>query len=311
MSDRADAVTHHDTPFENLKPSILIIILILSITVLVSLLLCLLLRLLNRRCIGRLSPSSATTTTITASSTAAASNHHHHTASHRVSPEAPELSILDSLPLFPYASIKRRSSSVASGDCAVCLSRFEPQDLLRLLPLCCHAFHAQCIDTWLVSNQTCPLCRSSIVATDSDIMKSFSARSSGSFRLEIGSISRRQPPAPDSSSPTERQGSYSFGSFEYVVDEETEVAVNQTHRRSVSDKEAGAQLAQEPSLAADVAGGRSWLRDYVDRFSQSFSSSRAFSGRFFGSCRRSGDFDPEAIRAGEEISEMFSWLSEY
>lgn len=58
------------------------------------------------------------------------------------------------------------SPSSISGDCAICLSPFEPKDQLRHLPLCCHAFHADCIELWLVSNQTCPLCRSPLNASE-------------------------------------------------------------------------------------------------------------------------------------------------
>ncbi|XP_013601805.1 PREDICTED: E3 ubiquitin-protein ligase ATL4-like [Brassica oleracea var. oleracea] len=46
------------------------------------------------------------------------------------------------------------------GDCSICLSPFKPEDRLRHLPLCSHAFHLDCISTWLTSNKTCPLCRS-------------------------------------------------------------------------------------------------------------------------------------------------------
>lgn len=48
-------------------------------------------------------------------------------------------------------------------DCAVCLCEFSELDKLRLLPLCSHAFHIDCIDTWLLSNSTCPLCRGMIL----------------------------------------------------------------------------------------------------------------------------------------------------
>ncbi|KAG9140697.1 hypothetical protein Leryth_006891 [Lithospermum erythrorhizon] len=36
------------------------------------------------------------------------------------------------------------------------------KDKLRLLPTCSHAFHMNCIDTWLLSNSTCPLCRAAL-----------------------------------------------------------------------------------------------------------------------------------------------------
>lgn len=48
------------------------------------------------------------------------------------------------------------------SDCSVCLTQFEDGDALRLLPKCGHAFHATCIDRWLTSHSTCPLCRAGI-----------------------------------------------------------------------------------------------------------------------------------------------------
>lgn len=81
----------------------------------------------------------------------------------------------------------------------------------------------------------------------------------------------------------------------------------------------GPTLSEQQILAAEVAPARgSWLREYVDRLSTSLSSRTASfrgSGRFFtGSSRRSeiagvGDYDLEANRVGEEISELFRWFS--
>ncbi|XP_063783980.1 RING finger protein 44 [Pseudophryne corroboree] len=42
--------------------------------------------------------------------------------------------------------------------CVVCFSDFESRQLLRVLP-CNHEFHAKCVDKWLKSNCTCPICR--------------------------------------------------------------------------------------------------------------------------------------------------------
>ncbi|XP_020208961.1 E3 ubiquitin-protein ligase ATL4 [Cajanus cajan] len=310
------------SPLQNLSPSILIIVTVLAVTVIVSLSLCFLLRYLSRRCLQRFSSSSA------APSAAATPVF---AASRRISPEVPHssASVIDSLPLFTFSSITRRSSAAVAADCAVCLSKFHNHDLLRLLPLCCHAFHAQCIDTWLQNNLTCPLCRSAIVAADSDLAKilrqpSSTAGSSDSFRLEIGNISRRGTEGAAATRGSSRSRSYSIGSFEYLVDDESEVPFSHARRRSVDDAKefpAAAESQNEATLAGEVAGVRSWLKDYMDRFSASISSRTASfrsSGRFFsgaGSSRRSdvvpvaAEYDLEGNRIGEEISEMFRWLS--
>ncbi|XP_027348088.1 E3 ubiquitin-protein ligase Os04g0590900-like [Abrus precatorius] len=47
-------------------------------------------------------------------------------------------------------------------DCSICLSGFQENESVRLLPKCRHAFHLPCIDTWLKSHSSCPLCRASI-----------------------------------------------------------------------------------------------------------------------------------------------------
>ncbi|XP_030499080.2 RING-H2 finger protein ATL47 isoform X3 [Cannabis sativa] len=66
---------------------------------------------------------------------------------------------IDALPVFLYKEIMGLKEPF---DCAVCLCEFSEQDKLRLLPLCSHAFHIDCIDTWLLSNSTCPLCRGTL-----------------------------------------------------------------------------------------------------------------------------------------------------
>ncbi|XP_053977380.1 RING finger protein 44 isoform X2 [Hylaeus anthracinus] len=43
-------------------------------------------------------------------------------------------------------------------NCVVCMCDFEALQSLRVLP-CSHEFHSKCIDKWLKSNRTCPICR--------------------------------------------------------------------------------------------------------------------------------------------------------
>lgn len=46
------------------------------------------------------------------------------------------------------------------GTCAVCLCEFQEGEELRTLPACRHSFHVLCIDVWLYSHSSCPICRS-------------------------------------------------------------------------------------------------------------------------------------------------------
>ncbi|CAI0422096.1 unnamed protein product [Linum tenue] len=72
-----------------------------------------------------------------------------------------EQSIIESIAVFRY---KKEDKLIEGTDCSVCLSEFEEDESLRLLPKCSHAFHIPCIDTWLRSHKNCPLCRAPIVA---------------------------------------------------------------------------------------------------------------------------------------------------
>ncbi|GJN33104.1 hypothetical protein PR202_gb21668 [Eleusine coracana subsp. coracana] len=47
----------------------------------------------------------------------------------------------------------------ALPDCAVCITELAAGETARVLPRCGHAFHVACVDTWLKSHSTCPLCR--------------------------------------------------------------------------------------------------------------------------------------------------------
>jgi E3 ubiquitin-protein ligase ATL6/9/15/31/42/55 len=67
--------------------------------------------------------------------------------------------VLDSFPTMAYADVKAHKAGKGALECAVCLSEFDDDETLRLLPRCAHAFHADCIDAWLASHVTCPVCR--------------------------------------------------------------------------------------------------------------------------------------------------------
>lgn len=310
------------TPSPSPSSSIVIVIIVIASAIIVSATLYLLLRFISRR-YRRASPR---TFSLTSPEDVVAAHDGNSTAGCFDERRDMSNTLLDSLPLFTFGSV---TGNLTGVECAVCLSKFEAQDQLRLLPLCCHAFHARCIDTWLASNLTCPLCRSSVNPTDSEVLSKIlpendirrnGNNNGGSFRIEIGSVSRRH----GRSDSADGRRSYSIGSFEYIVDDGYEVSVDSTHRRGSSectsvDKESlGIPVPAPPgeSLTGEVNAGRSWLRDYVDRLGSFSSRTMSFrsSGRFFsGSSRRSDVVVPiedlEANRIGEEISELFRWLS--
>ncbi|CAJ1854696.1 unnamed protein product [Sphenostylis stenocarpa] len=68
-------------------------------------------------------------------------------------------STIDSITVYRY---RKDEGLVKEIECLVCLGEFQQEESLRLLPKCSHAFHVPCIDTWLRSHKTCPLCRASI-----------------------------------------------------------------------------------------------------------------------------------------------------
>ncbi|RWW20342.1 hypothetical protein GW17_00015562 [Ensete ventricosum] len=161
--------------FENrISPSILLIIVILAIIFFISGLLHLLVRYLLRP--NNREPDAMSNAT--ALQGELQQLFHLHDA-------GVDQSFIDTLPVFQYRSVVGLKDPF---DCAVCLCEFEAADELRLLPKCSHAFHVQCIDTWLLSHSTCPLCRRSLL---SDFSPTISC-SPTFLVLETGSESSRE-----------------------------------------------------------------------------------------------------------------------
>ncbi|CAN5959495.1 unnamed protein product, partial [Sphagnum jensenii] len=154
-----------------------------------------------------------------------------------------EQAFIDTLPVFCYGSIRGLKDS---ADCAVCLNEFGEEDRLRLLPKCKHAFHLECIDTWLLSNSTCPLCRRSLLpdpivgsaaaeiadhaGTSSNSTLAGASVAVADHQLQAGSLRAPSIRSAAAGSSLRRGGSnlcessfrirrsYSMGSYEYVVD---------------------------------------------------------------------------------------------
>ncbi|CAL4922996.1 unnamed protein product [Urochloa decumbens] len=70
---------------------------------------------------------------------------------------------MEALPVLTYATARAVKAGRGALECAVCLSAFDDAgEKLRVIPGCCHVFHAACIDVWLAANVTCPVCRADL-----------------------------------------------------------------------------------------------------------------------------------------------------
>lgn len=79
-----------------------------------------------------------------------------------------ESRLISSLPQFVFKGDQH------GLECVICLSFFENEQKGRKLALCRHEFHVECIDMWLRSHMTCPICRApavheSVQRTDSSL----------------------------------------------------------------------------------------------------------------------------------------------
>ncbi|KAL5714708.1 RING-type E3 ubiquitin transferase [Ranunculus cassubicifolius] len=85
----------------------------------------------------------------------------------RPTPRGLEASVIETFPTFLYSEVKEIKIGKDVLECAVCLNEFEDEETLRMLPKCDHVFHPQCIDVWLSSHTTCPVCRADLISTSS------------------------------------------------------------------------------------------------------------------------------------------------
>lgn len=213
---------------------------------------------------------------------------------------------IDALPVFLYKEIVGLKEPF---DCAVCLCEFSEKDKLRLLPVCSHAFHINCIDTWLLSNSTCPLCRGTLFAPgfsmenpifDFDDLREEdgfpghleSGFSSGPKTVEIEEVTGEKGVFPvrlgkfrkvnegsgeaaggeTSSSNLDARRCYSMGSFQYVVGEsKLRVALNGDQKLSSLKIEEGIEnnANANPSIDENTAGTRNSFVTKGDSYSVS------------------------------------------
>ncbi|KAL7615186.1 hypothetical protein Lser_V15G06843 [Lactuca serriola] len=100
-------------------------------------------------------------------------------------------SIVESFPVFLYSDVKVLKIGKGALECAVCIMEFADDERLRFLPKCHHVFHPDCIDAWLASHTTCPVCRADLTKAnlegDSEFHHELAHSQIDESRTEIGS----------------------------------------------------------------------------------------------------------------------------
>ncbi|KAF0906331.1 hypothetical protein E2562_009693 [Oryza meyeriana var. granulata] len=103
--------------------------------------------------------------------------------------------VLEAFPTMAYADVKAHKAGKGALECAVCLSEFDDDETLRLLPRCSHAFHTDCIDAWLASHVTCPVCRANL-AHDAEAPPPAPPAAASAAALTTGQDVAAAPPQP-------------------------------------------------------------------------------------------------------------------
>lgn len=69
--------------------------------------------------------------------------------------------VSSTIQLIPAYSYKKEDNKKEEEDttCPICLCEVQQGEQVRSLPECNHYFHVPCIDMWLYSHSSCPICR--------------------------------------------------------------------------------------------------------------------------------------------------------
>ncbi|KAM0888172.1 hypothetical protein ACQ4PT_028522 [Festuca glaucescens] len=67
---------------------------------------------------------------------------------------------INALPVTLYSPERSTEEEQAvEAECSICISALVAGDKVKALPPCGHRFHPDCVDDWLRSHPSCPLCR--------------------------------------------------------------------------------------------------------------------------------------------------------
>ncbi|XP_022747189.1 E3 ubiquitin-protein ligase ATL31-like [Durio zibethinus] len=96
-----------------------------------------------------------------------------------------EASVIETFPTMVYSEVKVHKIGNGALECAVCLNEFQDDETLRLIPKCDHVFHPECIDIWLASHTTCPVCRANLTPQPGDPVSQLTEFNNNATELDV------------------------------------------------------------------------------------------------------------------------------
>ncbi|KAL8539253.1 hypothetical protein ACS0TY_001035 [Phlomoides rotata] len=76
-------------------------------------------------------------------------------------PRGLDAATINSFPIVLHSN-SASHGQITELECCICLGLFGDGDKVKVLPQCHHCFHSECVDMWLTTQSSCPLCRASL-----------------------------------------------------------------------------------------------------------------------------------------------------
>ena len=78
----------------------------------------------------------------------------------QMQPPSDGLSLND---LRNYTTLTTHLPNTPEIKCEICHDTIQNGDILRMINVCNHSFHQECVDSWFENNQICPYCRCNVI----------------------------------------------------------------------------------------------------------------------------------------------------
>ncbi|KAJ0909461.1 putative transcription factor C2H2 family [Helianthus annuus] len=69
--------------------------------------------------------------------------------------------VIDGLPIVLHH--RNSTTSLGVDECCICLGVFEEGEKVKVWPKCFHEYHCECVDKWLTTHSSCPICRAPVL----------------------------------------------------------------------------------------------------------------------------------------------------